>query len=296
VVKETDLGKHVDIHVIDIATPSSRRDPDHSTGELEDAHHIQHAAIDENQDGWADPAMGHGDFVRSVVELGCCLHATLWEAADPLGDIDDAALVQALQEVAAKADPSKSRILNLSLSGYNEDDRPGEVLAHQIAEMIADGWVIVAAAGNNASCRLAWPAALPGVVAVGAISRCAPAWFSNYGSWVDVSAPGVDVLARFPVPKGDATLEAAIVADVDDPTNPTGKVITVADFDTGWATWSGTSFAAPYVTARIARQLEANTSPPKDPADHRARARAAIDAIVNDPTYDHVPYYGRLLG
>ena len=34
-------------------------------------------AIDENQDGWADPAMGLGEFVTSVVELGCrdaCSH------------------------------------------------------------------------------------------------------------------------------------------------------------------------------------------------------------------------------
>lgn len=52
------------------------------------------------------------------------------------------------------------------------------------------GQTVVAAAGNGASDRPWWPAALPSVTAVGA---SAP--FSSYGSWVDVVADGVDVPA-----------------------------------------------------------------------------------------------------
>jgi thermitase len=49
---------------------------------------------------------------------------------------------------------------------------------------------VVAAAGNGASSRPWWPAALPSVIAVGA---AAP--FSGHGPWVDVVVDGVDVPA-----------------------------------------------------------------------------------------------------
>src|SRR5690606_22185763 len=141
----------------------------HIAGELEDPDHLVGGGLDENADGWADPATGHGDFVCSVVDINTGLTSTLWNAADPLGDIDDIALVGALDKVDRHVKDPKGtvrKILNLSLAGYNEDDRPSLVLADQIKRMVAGGWLIVAAAGNSASCRLAWPAALPGVVAV----------------------------------------------------------------------------------------------------------------------------------
>ena len=96
------------------------------------------------------------------------------------------------------------------------------------------GTVVVAAAGNDSTCRVTWPAALPGVIAVGALGPSGPAPFTNYGSWV-TCAPGVDVISNF-------------FDDVDkhDDKNPA-----TSDFH-GWAKWSGTSFAAPIVAAAIA--------------------------------------------
>jgi len=58
--------------------------------------------------------------------------------------------------------------------------------------------------------------------------------FSNSGAWVDVCTQGVDILGVY----GYGTFP--------DPTTPT-------PFE-GWARWSGTSFAAPLVTAEIARR------------------------------------------
>lgn len=280
----------VAVHVIDIVSPGGPDADDHVAGELEDPGHIVGGAIDENADGWADPATGHGEFVASVVELTCGLTATLWNAADPLGDIDDVALVAALDTVDRFVDDPKGsvrKVLNLSLAGYNEDDRPSLVLADQVKRMVAGGWLIVASAGNHGSCRLAWPAALPDVVAVGAYGSCGPAWFSNYGAWVDASAPGVDVVAGYPDLSG---LPTRNVAEIERPDGTT-QLLTTEDFGTGWASWSGTSFAAPFVAARLAGVLQA-----EPPATDRAIAIAkALHQVIGDPKLPRLPYFGTLV-
>ena len=60
------------------------------------------------------------------------------------------------------------------------------------------GALFVAAAGNDSTSFIEYPAgyALPNVVAVAATnSQDTLAWFSNYGSWVHIAAPGESVVA-----------------------------------------------------------------------------------------------------
>ena len=119
-------------------------------------------------------------------------------------------------------------VIVMSLGTYTLDDEPPP-LATAIADLVdTTKTVVVAAAGNAGSCRTYSPAALPGVVAVGAVDSGGRAWFSNYGGWVDACAPGVDVESTF------------YGTDEEPLKEPLGDEV-FNEFK-GWAMWSGTSF------------------------------------------------------
>jgi len=132
-------------------------------------------------------------------------------------------------------------VINISLS----ISEPSRVLAGVLRDAYDRGMTCVASAGNE-STAVAYPAAFPTVIAVGAIGRLGTfpedsahilkvgsgrdwqgglfsARFTNFGPQVGVCAPGVAVLSTVP---------------------------------TGYASWDGTSMAAPLVTALAALILE----------------------------------------
>ena len=83
----------------------------------------------------------------------------------------------------------------MSFGGFFQNDDPG-IFADKLDELLGDT-LIVAAAGNQHTCRPYFPAALPGVIAVGGLAADGQAWFSNFGGWVDACAPAIDVVSTF---------------------------------------------------------------------------------------------------
>jgi len=82
-----------------------------------------------------------------------------------------------------------AEVINLSLGGYANSNTLRAAI-----EAAAQGAVIVAAAGDDNSNDPFYPAAYPGVLAVGAATSAdTRAVFSNYGDWVDAAAPGVNI-------------------------------------------------------------------------------------------------------
>lgn len=83
-----------------------------------------------------------------------------------------------------------ARVINLSLGGPSYD----RVLEEAINYAYGKGSLVVAAAGNSNTSDPSYPAAYNNVVAVSAIdSGSNRASFSNYGTYVDITAPGVNI-------------------------------------------------------------------------------------------------------
>lgn len=93
----------------------------------------------------------------------------------------------------------KVDVISMSLGGMWST--PGERLA--ISRAIEAGVTVVAASGNGGTSRVSFPAALPNVIAVGAIDeQLGRATFSQYGPELAIVAPGVAVASAVPMGSG----------------------------------------------------------------------------------------------
>lgn len=89
---------------------------------------------------------------------------------------------------------SGAQVINLSIGGYEFSQTEQEAVNYATSH----GVLIVAAAGNESTDRMTYPANYEGVTSVAATtSGDQKASFSNYGSWVDLAAPGVGILTTF---------------------------------------------------------------------------------------------------
>jgi subtilisin family serine protease len=213
--------------------------------------------LDENNDYELDAQAGHGTFIAGVVRQHAPgAHVLVGRVLGSDGVCDEMDLLRALLRLRDSSAASHHGIgvLNLSLGAYMWNDRP-PALVSQAIESLGGDTVVVAAAGNNHNDRAFWPAAFEPVIGVGALRAdgTGPTSFSNYGSWVDAWAPGDEVASSFVT--FDGPKEKLPGTDID------------PDCFTGFAHWSGTSFAAPRVAAELARRAQEEKSSPRDVRD-----------------------------
>ena len=87
-----------------------------------------------------------------------------------------------------------AEVINLSLGGSSASS----TLESAVNYAWNKGVVVVAAAGNDGRNRRLYPAYYTNAIAVGATdANDQKASFSNYGTWVDVAAPGVSILSTY---------------------------------------------------------------------------------------------------
>jgi thermitase len=85
-----------------------------------------------------------------------------------------------------------AHVVNMSLGGYFTSS----TLRNAVAYAVGRGVTVVAAAGNDNTSNPTYPAAYPDVIGVAATTQSdGRASFSNYGTFVDVAAPGVGILS-----------------------------------------------------------------------------------------------------
>ncbi len=205
-------------------------------------------------------------------------------------------LVKQVEEAQAPGGNPADMIDVLSISiGYYcetvEDEAETSEFARLLGRLADLGVLVVAAAGNDATTRPFFPAALATmppeggghpVLSVGALNpNGTKAFFSNQAPWVHAWATGAAVVSTFPKLRG-STGPASAIRDLD------RESLDPDDFTSGFAMWHGTSFAGPHAAAALANRLVEHAD--ADPGTLRMglvnraamleRARRAVDACT----------------
>lgn len=205
------------------------------------------AHVDTNGDGVVDEALGHGTHVAGIIALaapGSAIMPVKVLDSDGVGTTFGVAL-----GIHFAIDHG-ARVLNMSLGVPGRDPTIADALNYA---SLHDANVVASAGNSDLLNAIQSPASEQSAIGVAAIDRGdhkAP--FSNYGAWVKVCAPGVDIYSLF--------------------------------HDGGYATWSGTSMAAPFVSAEAA--LLRAVHPHWTAGQLAGRIRSTADSIdAANPAY-----------
>jgi len=213
------------------------------------------------------PYTGHGTFVAGVLRcMAPSADVVVAKVSLAAGSTLESELVMRLTSALGLAPD----IFNVTLACPSRLDLP-LIGFREWLRQLRDygGAVCIAPAGNSGMRRPSWPAAFADVVSVGALGADwrGRASFSNFGSWVDVYAPGRDLINAYTT--GTYKCHVSPYANTD------------RTFY-GMAKWSGTSFSTPIVSGLVAARMSATGE----------NARAATAALLARARAEAVPGVG----
>lgn len=289
-------GRGVKIAVVDSGV-SYRRSPDLSTIRFERGYDYcakpgKGGLSCAGEDDDPSDDYGHGTHVASTIAestnngkalAGLAYGATIIpvKVLNRYGDGDEEPIAKGIRYAADRG----AQVINLSFEFGSAIFEAGQIpkIASAVRYARKKGALIVGAAGNIAFSRISYPAALPGVVSVGAVTEhgCR-AVYSNVGDDLDLVAPGGGKDAALPEPACR-------------PTEPAGRSILQLSF-TGKnrafrypKSYFGTSMAAPHVSATAALIIASGvlgSRPTPGTIEQRLKATARdLGAPGPDPNY-----------
>ena len=170
--------------------------------------------LDNDGDGLIDEAAGHGTHIAGIIHLVAPKAKIMpLRVLDSDGHGDEFSVGKAIEF----AKEHGASIINLSLGSLYRS----KFIEEEIKDATESGILVVAAAGNLNVPDPQYPAGGACALAVASVgANDVKSDFSNYGAYVDVSAPGENIYSTFPI--------------------------------SGFATWSGTSMATPLVAGQAA--------------------------------------------
>jgi len=216
------------------------------------------------------PYAGHGTFVAGILRCVAPRVSVFVERAFDIAGADYETHLASSLEHALDRDPD---ILVFTFTSATHRDQSlhtfDDLYERRIRQM--KGLAVLAPAGNDGASRRMWPAAHPGVIGVGALAANGRerASFTNHGRWVDVYAPGEDLVNAFP--------EGTYMCHEP----PVGERRQFR----GMATWSGTSFCTPVVAGLIAARMSRTGENAQQAADTllrfaRSQAIPGVGAVL----------------
>jgi thermitase len=176
--------------------------------------------LDDDGDGRVDELYGHGTHVAGIVHLVAPdAHLLPLRVLNSDGRGNNFRTASAI----AYATRRGADAINLSLGTPHQ----ALLLREAVGEAAQFGVIVVGAAGNLNTDAKQYPAAEACAIAVTSVNaRDKKSSFANYGDWIGVAAPGENIYSTFPVD--------------------------------GYAWWSGTSMATPFVAGQAALLRGAN--------------------------------------
>lgn len=230
------------------------------------------------------PYVGHGTFIAGVVHQVCPDAAILpVRVMYTDGEVREWDLVRSLERLleyhlrGVSGIPGYTPVdvvvlaLGFQPEDFDEDDYEG-VLRGVLRDLRRAGVLVVASAGNDGREQPVYPAAWaphvrrvdgraeplnpddlrPGYTPLLVVTASNPngtlAGFANDGPWVTSVRPGTNVHSTMPVTADGALLPQTIGEGGRESVDPD-------DFTSGFATWSGTSFASPVLAGELAKHL-----------------------------------------
>ena len=258
--------------------------------------------------GELDTHTGHGTFIAGIVrQVAPNAQVLAVRIMHSDGIVYEGDLMCALNLIAGRIEAALSGdmsqmvdVVSLSLGYFSEtsaDQTYGSGLWQVIESLLQMGVAVTAAAGNFSTSRRFYPAAFADLapmpvqaplISVGALNPDgSKALFSDGGTWIRAWASGAAMISTFP-----ADINGSRDPEVRRPAHPANVLpdglslppwraaLDQDDFTSGFAAWSGTSFAAPVLAAVLAAELLAQITPDNGLKLDVSGAAAAVQRLA----------------